>query len=46
MAKRKMNEFFKKMVKAKKSGAKSFTYKGKTYVGKKSKTGMMVYKKK
>jgi len=45
MAKRKMNEYFKKMIKAKKSGAKSFVYKGNTYVGKKSKTGMVVYKK-
>jgi len=43
---KKMNEFFKKMVKAKKSGAKSFTYKGKTYVSKKSKTGMVIYKRK
>jgi len=43
---RKMNEFFKKMVKAKKSGAKSFVYNGKTYVSKKSKTGMLIYKKK
>ena len=43
---KKMNEFFKKMVKAKKSGAKSFTYKGKTYVSKKSKTGMTIYKRK
>jgi len=43
---RKMNEYFKKMVKAKKSGAKSFVYNGKTYVSKKSKTGMLIYKKK
>jgi hypothetical protein len=41
-----MNEYFKKMVKAKKSGAKSFVYNGKTYVSKKSKTGMLIYKKK
>ena len=40
------NEFFNKMNKARKSGAKSFTYKGKTYVAKKSKTGITVYKKK
>ena len=44
--KRKMNEYFKTMNKARKSGAKSFIYKGNTYVGKKSKTGMLVYKKK
>ena len=31
--------------KARKSGKKSFSYKAKTYVGKKTKTGMMVYKK-
>jgi len=43
---KKMNEFFKKMLKAKKSGAKSFVYNGKTYVSKKSKTGMLIYKKK
>lgn len=42
----KMNEFFKKMIKAKKSGAKSFTYKGNTYVAKKTKTGLLTYKKK
>ena len=41
-----MNEYFKKMNKARKSGAKSFAYKGKTYVSKKSKTGMLIYKKK
>ena len=41
-----MNEYFKKMNAARKSGAKSFTYKGKTYVSKKSKTGMLIYKKK
>ena len=46
MAKKKMNDFFKAMLKAKRSKAKSFTYKGKTYVGKKTKTGMMIYKKK
>lgn len=43
---KKMNEYFTKMNKARKSGAKSFVYKGKTYVGKKSKTGIIVYKKK
>ena len=43
---RKMNEYFKKMNAARKKGAKSFSYKGDTYVAKKSKTGLMVYKKK
>ena len=43
---KKMNEVFKKMVKAKKSGAKSFVYNGKTYVGKKHTKLGMVYKKK
>ncbi len=33
-----------KMLKAKKEGAKSFTYNGKTYVAMKTKTGMVVYK--
>ena len=41
-----MNDYFKKMNAARKSGAKSFTYKGKTYVSKKTKTGMLIYKKK
>ena len=41
-----LEEFTNLMNKARKSGAKSFTYKGKTYVAKKSKTGMMIYKKK
>jgi hypothetical protein len=41
-----MNEYFKKMMKAKKEGAKSFVYNGKTYVAKKTKTGMTVYKAK
>ncbi len=41
-----MNEYFKKMNAARKTGAKSFSYKGSTYVGTKSKTGMLVYKKK
>tara|TARA_R110000824_G_scaffold124256_2_gene282551 strand:+ start:965 stop:1093 length:129 start_codon:yes stop_codon:yes gene_type:complete len=40
------NEYFNKMDKARKSGAKSFTYNGKTYEAKKTKTGMVVYKKK
>ncbi len=43
---RKINEYFTKMLKAIKSGAKSFVYNGKTYVSKKSKTGMLIYKKK
>lgn len=46
MAKRKMNAYFTKMTKARKSGASSFVYNGKTYVSKKSKTGMLIYKKK
>ena len=41
---KKMNAFFKAKEKARKSGKKSFSYNGKTYVGKKSKTGLMVYK--
>ena len=45
MAKRKMNAYMKAKEKARNSGKKSFSYKGKTYVGKKTKTGMMVYKK-
>ena len=43
---KKMNEFFTAMLKAKRNKARSFTYKGKTYVGKKTKTGMLIYKKK
>ena len=41
-----MNEYFKKMNSARKSGAKSFSYKGNTYVAKKAKSGITVYKKK
>ena len=41
-----MKEHFKIMNAARKKGAKTFSYKGATYVGKKSKTGMLVYKKK
>jgi hypothetical protein len=41
-----MNEYFKKLSKARKEGAKSFVYNGKTYVASKTKTGMMVYKSK
>lgn len=40
------NEYFNKMNKARKQGASSFTYNGKTYVAKKTKTGMIVYKQK
>jgi|TARA_R110000764_G_scaffold98413_1_gene182732 hypothetical protein len=43
---KKMNEYFQKMNKARKTGAKSFVYNGGTYVAKKSKTGMLIYKKK
>lgn len=38
------NEYFTLMNKARKEGAESFTYNGKTYVATKSKTGMIVYK--
>jgi hypothetical protein len=38
------NEYFTKMNKARKEGAKSFTHNGKTYVSEKAKTGMIVYK--
>ena len=44
-AKRKMNEYFKKMTQARKEGKKSFTYKGNTYKASKAKTGLLVYKK-
>jgi hypothetical protein len=40
------NEYFNKMNKARKSGSKSFTHNGKTYVASKTKTGMIVYKEK
>ena len=40
------NEYFTLMNKARKEGAKSFTYNGKTYVATKTKTGMIVYKQK
>tara|TARA_B100001057_G_scaffold500373_1_gene615071 strand:+ start:9160 stop:9297 length:138 start_codon:yes stop_codon:yes gene_type:complete len=42
---KKMNEYMTKVNKARKSGAKSFVYKGATYKAKKTKTGMIVYKK-
>ena len=44
--KRKLNAFFKAMLEAKNSKAKSFSYKGKTYVGKQHKRLGMIYKKK
>jgi hypothetical protein len=40
------NEYFNKMNKARKEGAKSFEYNGNTYVASKTKTGIVVYKKK
>jgi len=45
-AKKPMNEYMTKLAAARKSGAKSFDYKGKTYVAGKTKTGMVVYKAK
>jgi hypothetical protein len=36
------NEYFTLMNKARKEGAKSFTYNGKTYVATKTKTGLMI----
>ena len=44
--KRKMNAFFIAKEKARKGGAASFQYKGKTYHKKKLKTGMIVYSSK
>jgi hypothetical protein len=44
--KRKLNEYFTKMLAAKRKGAKSFTHNGNTYVAKKAKTGITIYKKK
>ena len=43
--KRPMNAYMKAVNKARKSGAKSFTYNGSTYKAKKTKTGMIVYSK-
>ena len=43
--KRPMNAFMKAVNKARKSGAKSFSYNGSTYTAKKTKTGMVVYAK-
>lgn len=42
---RKLNEYFTKMLDAKKKNKKSFKYKGNTYKAQKTKTGMVVYKK-
>ena len=43
---KKLNEFFVKMLKAKKEGAQSFEYKNKTYYGRKHDTLGMVYSSK
>jgi hypothetical protein len=40
------NGYFKAMLEAKKKGANSFEYNGKTYVASKTKTGLTVYKAK
>jgi hypothetical protein len=40
------NEYMTKLNKARKSGASSFTHNGNTYVKGKTKTGMIIYKKK
>lgn len=40
------NDYMTKKNKAVKSGAKSFTHKGNTYVRSKAKTGMIIFKKK
>ena len=44
--KRTMNAYMKAKEKARKAGKKSFSYNGSTYVASKTKTGMMIYKKK
>jgi len=44
-SKRPLNLFFKKMLAAKKTKAKSFMYKGKQYVGRSHKRLGMIYKK-
>jgi len=46
MGKRKMNAYMVAKEKARKGGAASFEYKGKTYYKKKTKTGMVIYSKK
>ena len=43
--KRKMNEFFKLQNAARKKGAKSFVYNGKTYKKAKTSKGLVYYKK-
>ena len=43
-SRKKLNSYMVKMLKARRSGAKSFKYKGKTYKKKSLKTGMVVYK--
>lgn len=43
--KKPMNEYFKLMLKAKKEGAPSFTYKGNTYYRSTTKNGLITYKK-
>lgn len=43
---KKMNAYMTALQKARKSGAASFSYNGKTYVKKKTKTGLVVYKAK
>ena len=44
--KRKMNAYMVAKEKARKGGAASFNYKGKTYHKKKTKTGMVIYSRK
>tara|TARA_Y100001938_G_scaffold150509_1_gene241767 strand:+ start:620 stop:745 length:126 start_codon:yes stop_codon:yes gene_type:complete len=41
-----MNEYMKMVNEARKANKKSFVYKGTTYVQSKTKTGMIIYKKK
>lgn len=41
---KKMNDYMVALNNARKSGAESFTYKGKTYKKAKTKTGMVIYK--
>jgi hypothetical protein len=43
---KKQNGYFTAMLEAKKRGADSFEYNGKTYVASKTKTGLIVYKAK
>ena len=45
MGKRPLNDYFKTMLKAKKNKSKSFTYKGKKYVGSEHPLLGMIYKK-